>query len=67
MSGLFGALNASVGALNAHSRAVETAGKNLANVNNPAYARQRVIYGDRGTVVTPYGAESLGTQHTWEP
>jgi len=62
MSGLFGALNASVGALNAHSRAVETAGKNLANVNNPAYARQRVIYGDRGTVVTPYGAESLGLE-----
>ena len=50
MSGLFASLNSSVSALTAHSRAVETAGKNLANVNNPAYARQRVIYGDRGTV-----------------
>ena len=49
-------------ALNAHSRAIETAGKNLANVNNPAYARQRVIYGDRGTVVTPDGAQSLGLE-----
>ena len=59
MSGLFASLNHSVSALTAHSRAVETAGKNLANVNNPTYARQRVIYGDRGTVLTPQGAESL--------
>ena len=62
MSGLFASLNASVSALTAHSRAVEIAGKNLANVNNPDYARQRVIYGDRGTVVTPDGAESLGLE-----
>lgn len=62
MSGLFASLNHSVSALTAHSRAVETAGKNLANVNNPTYARQRVIYGDRGTVVTPMGAESLGLE-----
>lgn len=60
MSGLFASLNASVQAMSAHSRAIETAGKNLANVNNPNYARQRVIYGDRGTVITPDGAESLG-------
>jgi len=62
MSGLFSTLGASVKALNAHSRAIETAGKNLANVNNTAYARQRVIYGDRGTVVTPEGAQSLGLE-----
>lgn len=62
MSGLFTTLNSSVKALNAHSRAIETAGKNLANVNNAAYARQRVIYGDRGTVVTPEGAQSLGLE-----
>ena len=43
MSGLYASLNASVSALSAQSRAVETAGKNLANVNNPSYARQRVI------------------------
>ena len=49
-------------AINAHSRALETTGKNLANVNNPNYARQRVVYGDRGTVVTPTGAESLGLE-----
>jgi len=62
MSGLFASLNASVSALSAQSRAVEIAGKNLANVNNPNYARQRVVFGDRGTVVTPQGVESLGLE-----
>jgi flagellar hook-associated protein 1 FlgK len=62
VSGLFSSLNTTVKALNAHGRALETAGKNLANVNNVAYARQRVTYGDRGTVVTPTGAESLGLE-----
>lgn len=62
MAGLFGSLSSSVMALNAHSRSVEIAGKNLANVSNPNYARQRVIYGDRGTVITPEGAESLGLE-----
>jgi flagellar hook-associated protein 1 FlgK len=62
MSGLFTTLGSSVKALNAHSRAIETAGRNLANVNNAAYARQRVLYGDRGTVQTPEGAQSLGLE-----
>lgn len=62
MSGLYSSLNASVKAITAHGRGIEIAGKNLANVNNPAYARQRVVYGDRGTVVTPNGAESLGLE-----
>lgn len=62
MSGLFSSLNASVKALSAQSRALETTGKNLANVNNASYARQRVIFGDRGTVQTPDGAESLGLE-----
>ena len=62
MSGLFGALSNGIKALNAQSRAVETAGRNLANVNNPNYARQRIVYGDRGTVKTPLGAQSLGIE-----
>jgi flagellar hook-associated protein 1 FlgK len=62
MSGLFSSLNASVGALAAQSRAVETAGKNLANVNNPSYSRQRVVFGDRGTINTPQGAQSMGVE-----
>ncbi len=62
MSGLYASLNQSVKSLTAQSRGLEIAGKNLANVNNPAYARQRVIFGDRGTVVTPTGSESLGLE-----
>jgi flagellar hook-associated protein 1 len=62
MSGLFGNLANGVKALNAQSRAVETAGRNLANVNNPNYARQRILYGDRGTVKTELGAQSLGIE-----
>src|SRR5438105_3260569 len=62
MSGLFSTLNASVKALTAQSRAIEITGKNLANVNNATYARQRVIFGDRGSVQTPQGAESLGLE-----
>lgn len=62
MAGIYGTLNQTVMALSAHSRAIEITGKNLANVNNPDYARQRVVYGDRGTVLTPQGAESLGLE-----
>lgn len=62
MSGLFGNLSSGVKALNAQSRALETAGRNIANVNNPGYARQRILLGDRGTVLTPQGAQSLGVE-----
>lgn len=60
MSGLFGSLNSAVNALSAQSRAVEIAGKNLANVNNPNYARQRVLIGSLGTIITAQGPESMG-------
>lgn len=62
MSGLVTSLHQAVRSLNAQSRGVETAGRNLANVNNADYARQRVIFGDRGTVVTPQGPQSLGLE-----
>jgi flagellar hook-associated protein 1 len=62
MSGLFGSLSSGVKGLNAQSRALETAGRNIANVNNANYARQRVVLGDRGTVLTPQGAQSLGVE-----
>jgi flagellar hook-associated protein 1 FlgK len=62
MSGLYSSLNTTVKALNAQSRGIDLSGRNLANVNNPSYARQRVILGDRGTVVTPDGAQSLGIE-----
>jgi flagellar hook-associated protein 1 len=62
MSGLVSSLSQAVRSLNAQSRGVETAGRNLANVNNADYARQRVIFGDRGTILTPQGAQSLGIE-----
>jgi flagellar hook-associated protein 1 len=62
MAGLYASINSTVKALGAHSRAIEITGKNLANVNNTEYARQRIIYGDRGTVLTAQGAESLGLE-----
>jgi len=60
MSGLFSSLNNSIQALSAQSRAVEIAGKNLANVNNPGYSRQSVLLGSLGTVMTAQGPESMG-------
>ncbi len=60
MSGLYSSLDASVSALNAQSIAIDTAGKNLANVNNPNYARERVQFGQLGTVLTATGPESMG-------
>jgi flagellar hook-associated protein 1 FlgK len=42
MSGLIGGIYNQAQALAAQSTGLEIAGKNLANVNNPAYARQRV-------------------------
>jgi len=62
MSGLFGELANGVKALTAASRSLEVAGRNLANVNNPGYARQRVIYGDIGSVETDLGFQSQGVE-----
>lgn len=62
MAGLFASLADTVKALTAHSRSIETTARNLANVNNPSYARQRVVLGDRGSVQTEIGAQSLGLE-----
>lgn len=62
MSGLLSSLSQSVLALNAQSRGVETAGRNLANVNNPDYSRQRVVFADRGSIVTHDGVQSIGIE-----
>lgn len=62
MSGLFAALYNNTNAMRAHTSALEVTSRNMANVNNPAYARQRIIYGDKGTVNTPLGALSLGIE-----
>ena len=62
MSGLFYSLSANSKALCAQARGIETAGRNMANVNNTSYSRQRVEYGDRGSVVTTWGPESMGLE-----
>ena len=62
MSGLISSLLANSKALSAQSRGVETAGRNMANVNNANYARQRVELGDRGTVMTGTGPEGTGVE-----
>ncbi len=68
MSGLIGNLQSAARALAAHEAGVQVAGRNLANVNNPAYARQRVQLGDRVIVDSNLGpvgngVEALGIQH----
>ena len=62
MSGLYATLYSNTNALRAHSAALDIVGRNMANVNNTAYARQRVVYGDKGSVDTPLGAQSLGVE-----
>lgn len=58
MSGIFGSLQATATTIQAHSKSVELAGRNIAHMNDPNYARQRVIYGSTGTVQTPQGPQS---------
>ncbi len=61
-SNILGDLANATKALNAHRFGVTTAGTNIANVNNPDYARQRAILGDRGTIQTLTGPKGLGVE-----
>lgn len=68
MSGIFSNITAISYALQTQSKAVEQAGKNLSNLNNPNYARQRVIMGSDGTTVGQFGPQAgppivLGVEH----
>ena len=60
MLGLFGTLNMGVRSLQTQRAGVETAGQNLANVNNPAYARQRVLIQTSHSVPSPFGPQGSG-------
>lgn len=62
MSGLIGSLINGAKALNAHQTGVQVAGRNLANINNPEYARQRVVLGDRAIVEGPFGSVGTGVE-----
>ena len=62
MSDLLGGLINAARALGAHQAGVQTAGRNLANVNNSGYARQRVVLGDRLVTDTPLGPLGSGVE-----
>jgi flagellar hook-associated protein 1 len=57
MSGLIGSILSTTNALKANQLAIETAGKNMSNVNNVNYSRQRVEFGLAGGI-----SESVLTQ-----
>lgn len=62
MSGLISSLVNSNGALRVHSKSLEITGKNLANINNRGYSKQRVDVGDRGSIQTGIATESMGVE-----
>jgi flagellar hook-associated protein 1 len=55
-NGLYDVLRMGLSSLRSQSRAMETVGRNMANVNNQAYSRQRVIFGE----VAASGSASTG-------
>jgi flagellar hook-associated protein 1 len=62
MLGLFGALNLGARSLQTQQQGVEVAGHNLANVSNPAYARQRVVIQTSTPLPTNIGPEGTGAE-----
>ncbi len=64
MLGLFGTLGLATRSLQAQQQGIETSGHNLANVNNPAYARQRVLIRTNNALPTPLGPVGTGAQVT---
>lgn len=64
MLGLFGTLDMGARSLQNQLTGIEVTGHNLANVNNPAYARQRVRFQTTTTIPTPLGPQGTGAQVT---
>ena len=60
MLGLFGTLDLGARSLSAQQLGTEVVGQNLANVNNPAYARQRVVLQSSTPLNTTIGQEGTG-------
>ena len=60
MLGLFGALDLGSRSLQTQQQGIEVAGHNLANVNNPAYARQRLVIGTSPSIDTATGPQGTG-------
>jgi flagellar hook-associated protein 1 len=64
MMNLFNILNLGAGSLDAETQATSVTGQNLANVSNPAYARQRVDFTASTPLNTPVGQEGTGVTVT---
>ena len=62
MLGLFATLNLGARALQTQQTAIEVTGQNLANVNNTAYARQRVQIQTSTTVPSAIGPQGTGVE-----
>jgi flagellar hook-associated protein 1 FlgK len=60
MLGLFGTLNLGARSLQTQQQGIETSGHNLANVNNPAYARQRINIQTADTIPSTLGPVGTG-------
>lgn len=60
MIGLFGTLDLGARSLSTQQKGVEVAGQNMANVNNPAYARQRLVIQADLSFETPLGPQGTG-------
>jgi flagellar hook-associated protein 1 len=60
MLGLFGALNMASGAMDAQQEGIEVSGENMANVNNPAYAREQLQLQSSIPLQTSIGSEGTG-------
>ncbi|MCH8473763.1 MAG: flagellar hook-associated protein FlgK [Opitutales bacterium] len=56
MSGLLGNLSSTSSAIQGHTRSIELAGKNIANINNPDYARQRL---NTSSITTALGKDTV--------
>lgn len=64
MLGLFGTLGLGTRALSVQRQGIETAGHNLANVNNPAYTRQRIQVRSSNPLPTVAGPVGTGVEVT---
>ncbi|MBP9901822.1 MAG: flagellar hook-associated protein FlgK [Verrucomicrobiota bacterium] len=62
MLGLFGTLNLGARSLQTQQQGIEVAGQNLANVNNAAYARQRVALQTSVTINGQIGPQGTGAE-----
>ncbi len=62
MIGLFATLNLGARSMQAQQTGVELAGQNLANINNPSYARQQLVLATSTAVDTAVGPQGTGVE-----